>query len=337
MRKWILALLGIVVSTAALALIVSKTEWRETASRLADTGFRTPALLVLIYICTFPVRAFRWYWILPPGTLTFTQSLKGVILGFAGNNVLPARGGEFLRMEYLYRTAPHIGRLTALSSILIIRILDGLTLLGILVVSLAASSIAIAEYPWLVDLRALAMLVFGLACAGSILLRFGGVYIAAWLHHFDSKLFHWAARMIERFHVATEFIGANPPTMVAVVASIAVWLIEGSMFVVACWHFGLGSHSIVAGYLTLAIVNFGLLVPSGPAYVGVFQGMTILALRLFGMSDDTAFALSLVIHACQFIPLTLSGLAVFYRESMRLGYRPSSRAPEADAARTSPS
>jgi uncharacterized protein (TIRG00374 family) len=331
MRKWILALVGIAISIAALALIISKTEWRETASHLADTGFRTPALLVLIYLCTFPVRALRWYWILPAGTLTFSQSLKGVVLGFAGNNLLPARGGEFLRMEYLYRTAPHIGRLTALSSIVIIRILDGLTLLGTLVVSLAESSIAIAEHPWLVKLRLVAMLIFGLACAGSIVLRFAGVYIAAWFHHFDSKLFHWAARTIERFHVATEFIGPNRPTLVAVIASIAIWLIEGGMFVVACWHFGLGSHSIVAGYLTLAIVNFGLLVPSGPANVGVFQGITILALRLFGMPDDTGFALSLVIHACQFIPLTLWGIAVFYRESMRLGHRQTSRTPRTEA------
>jgi glycosyltransferase 2 family protein len=331
MRKWLLFFVGIAISVAALALIISKIEWRETASRLAETGFRTPALLVLIYLSTFPVRALRWYWILPHGTLTYAQSLKGVILGFAGNNVLPARGGEFLRMEYLYRKAPHIGRLTALTSIMIIRILDGLTLLGILIVSLAASSIAIAEHTWLVDLRAVAMLVFGLACAGSIVLRFAGVYIAAWFHHFDSKLFHWAARTIERFHVATEFIGPNLPTLVAVVASIAVWLIEGGMFVVACYHFGLGSHSIVAGYLTLAIVNFGLLIPSGPANVGVFQGITILALRLFGVSDDTGLAFSIVVHACQFVPLTLWGIAVFVRESTQWGQSSSVRAPETDA------
>ena len=330
MRKWILTFVGIAISIAALAIIISKTEWRETASKLAETGFRTPALLILIYLLTFPVRAVRWYWILPPGTLTFPQSLKGVVLGFAGNNVLPARGGEFLRMEYLYRTAPHIGRLTALSSILIERILDGLTLLGILIAALAASSVTVAEHSWLVHLRQIAIIVFGLACLGAIVFRVAGAPIAALLRRFDSRIFHWAARLVERFHLATAFIGFNLPTLVAILSGICVWLIEGSMFIVACWHFGLGTQSVVAGYLTLAIVNFGLLVPSGPGNVGVFQWMTILALRLFNISDDTAFAYSLVVHACQYVPLTIWGVAIFYLESMKWGWRRAAETSEVD-------
>jgi uncharacterized protein (TIRG00374 family) len=337
MRKWILTLVGIAISIAALAFIFSKTEWHETARKLAETGFRTPALLILIYLLTFPVRAIRWYWILPPGTLTFSQSLKGVVLGFAGNNVLPARGGEFLRMEYLYRTAPHIGRVTALSSILIERILDGLTLLAILIAALAASSVTVADHPWLVHLRQIAVVVFGLACAGSIVFRVSGVHIAALLRRFDAKPFHWAARIVDRFHLATAFIGFNRPTLVAVVTGICVWLIEGGMFVVACWHFGLGNQSLVAGYLTLAIVNFGLLVPSGPGNVGVFQWITILALSLFGISYDTALAYSLVVHACQFLPLTIWGIAVFYFESIKWKWSGRPLNPASDADVPSPS
>jgi len=66
MRKWILALVGIAISIAALALIISKTEWRETASRLADTGVRTPALLVAIYLSTFPSARFAGTGFCPP-------------------------------------------------------------------------------------------------------------------------------------------------------------------------------------------------------------------------------------------------------------------------------
>jgi uncharacterized protein (TIRG00374 family) len=319
MKKWFVAILGIAISILALALIFSKIEWRETAARLRETGFRTPALLVLIYLLTYPIRAIRWQWILPPGTVTFSQSLKGIVLGFAGNNFLPARGGEFLRMEYLYRVSPYLGRLTALSSILIERILDGLTLLAILIIGLAASPITVADHPWLVHLRQIAISVFGLACIGSLVFRFAGVPIAVMLRRFDAKPLQWAARLVERFHLATAFLGFNRPTLVAVLTGICIWLVEGSMFVVACWHFGLGSQSIVAGYLTLAIVNFGLLAPSAPGYVGVFQWMTILALRLFGIADDTALALSVVVHACQFVPITLWGLAILFHGSLKLG------------------
>src|SRR5882757_3088032 len=138
MKKWLITIFGLCVSAVAIALIVQKIEWRETASLLENVGFRVPIVLVAIYLSTFPIRALRWQFMLPIGTLTFLESLKGVVLGFAGNNFLPARGGEFLRMEYLYRKAPHIGRITAISSVLVERMLDGLTLLAILVVALNA-------------------------------------------------------------------------------------------------------------------------------------------------------------------------------------------------------
>ena len=79
--------------------------------------------------------------------------LKGVLVGFARNNFLPTRGGEFLRMEYLHRKRAQIGRITAISSILVERMLDGLTLLAILVIVRDASHLDIAENDWLSQLR----------------------------------------------------------------------------------------------------------------------------------------------------------------------------------------
>ncbi|HEX3599571.1 MAG TPA: lysylphosphatidylglycerol synthase transmembrane domain-containing protein [Lacipirellulaceae bacterium] len=316
MKKWLVTIFGLCVSAVAIALIVQKIEWRETASLLASVGFRLPIVMVAIYITTFPIRALRWRFMLPPGSLTFLESLKGVVLGFAGNNFLPARGGEFLRMEYLHRKAPNIGRITAISSVLVERILDGLTLLAFMVVALKASHIAIEEHPRLSELRFMALVVFGLACAGAIVIRIWGGWIAAVLRRTHIKPFAWAATIIERFHVAAEFLGFNSRTAAAVVAGICVWLIEGVVYTVACWHFGLGSQSIIAGYLTLTIVSFGLLVPSSPGYIGVFQYMTILALGLFGISDEIALALSLVVHACQYVPTTLWGVVILLRESV---------------------
>src|SRR4051812_5665701 len=108
MKKWFITLVGLCVSAIAVALVVSKAELRETASLIASIGYRVPLVLAAMYLATFPIRALRWQCMLPMGTLTFVDALKGVLIGFAGNNFLPTRGGEFLRMEYLYRKAPQI-------------------------------------------------------------------------------------------------------------------------------------------------------------------------------------------------------------------------------------
>jgi uncharacterized protein (TIRG00374 family) len=331
MKKWILAVVGLCISAAAIALIVSKAELRETAAQIATVGFRLPLALGALYMITFPIRALRWQCMLPAGTLSFVEALKGVLVGFAGNNFLPTRGGEFLRMEYLYRKAPQIGRITAISSILVERMLDGLTLLAILVLALHASHVAVAEHRWLGELRYVALAVFGLACLGSIVIRIWGGRIAALMRRTHLRPLHWAATMIDRFHVAAEFLGFNPHTIMTALLGFCVWIVEGGVIVLACRHYGLGTESMVAGYLTLAIVNFGLLIPSSPGNIGVYQYMTILALGLFNVAHDTALALSIVVHASQYVPTTLCGVAVLLRESIGWHRRRSDMAHEVAA------
>ena len=194
--------------------------------------------------------------------------------------------------------------------------LDGLTLLAILVMALHASHISVTENRWLGELRYVALAVFGLACLGSIVIRAWGGRIAALLRRTHLRPLHWTATMIDRFHVAAEFLGFNLHTAMTILLGFCVWIVEGGVIVIACRHYGLGAQSIVAGYLTLAIVNFGLLIPSSPGNVGVYQYMTILALSLFGVSHETALALGVVVHACQYVPTTLTGLVVLFRESL---------------------
>jgi uncharacterized protein (TIRG00374 family) len=317
MKKWIVALLGVCVSVIAIALILSKVDWKETLSEIEKAGFLLPIVLAAIYLAAFPIRALRWQCMLPTKSLSFIEALKGVIVGFAGNNFLPTRGGEFLRMEYLYRKAPQIGRITAISSVLVERMLDGLTLLAILVVAINASHIALADHPWLVRLRYIALAVFGIACAGSIFIRIWGGRIASLLRRTHLRPLRWVATIIEEFHIAAEFLGFNLNTIATVLLGFCVWLIEGAVIVVACRHYGLGSQSIVAGYLTLAIANFGLLIPSSPGNVGVYQYMIVLALGLFGVLGSTALAMGIVVHACVYVPITAIGVMILLRESMQ--------------------
>ena len=68
---------------------------------------------------------------------------------------------------------------------------------------------------------------------------------------------------------------------------------------------------------SLVIVNFGILVPSSPGYFGVFQGMTILALMLYGVNKELALSISILIHFCQYIPVTLWGLYLIMSSSVK--------------------
>src|SRR5262249_49003588 len=91
------------------------------------------ALMVLSYL----LRGARWrIW---ESSLSYWDSLRLILIGFMGNNVLPARLGEILRAHCAAaKTSDDRGRTTALASIAAERILDGLvpSLFGVLAIRL---------------------------------------------------------------------------------------------------------------------------------------------------------------------------------------------------------
>ena len=93
---------------------------------------------------------------------------------------------------------------------------------------------------------------------------------------------------------------------------------ESTVFMIIIYSLAPEIDFIAAGIITLAVVNYGLLVPSSPGFVGLFQGLTILALGLYNIGEETAFAASIAIHFCQFLPVTLWGIYIFVRNSIKL-------------------
>ncbi len=87
-----------------------------------------------------------------------------------------------------------------------------------------------------------------------------------------------------------------------------------------------------ASWTVLAFLGLGVSLPSSPGYVGVVQAATVLALALFSVPRTEALSFSLLIHASQFVPVTLYGLALLLVEHVSL-----SEAARARSASTPPS
>ena len=63
--------------------------------------------------------------------------------------------------------------------------------------------------------------------------------------------------------------------------------------------------------LMLVVQSAGMLIPSGPANLGVYQFTTVAAATRFGIDRTSALGISLVLHASRFFPTTFIGLAYF--------------------------
>src|SRR5262249_26992971 len=64
--------------------------------------------------------------------------------------------------------------------------------------------------------------------------------------------------------------------------------------------------------------GLGISLPSSPGFIGVVQAATVLALSLFGVSRVDALSFSLLLHASQFVPVTVWGLLLLVVEHVSL-------------------
>jgi uncharacterized membrane protein YbhN (UPF0104 family) len=94
------------------------------------------------------------------------------------------------------------------------------------------------------------------------------------------------------------------------VPALALTAVSWILIALAFWicmdgfHLGLGFS---AGVLVVVSVNLAMILPSGPAAIGVFEAATIVALLPFGIDRSTALSYALVLHALNVLPFIVAG------------------------------
>jgi uncharacterized protein (TIRG00374 family) len=156
--------------------------------------------------------------------------------------------------------------------------------------------------------------LFALAILGLIVLA----SMSGWITRLSERLLpprlHTA---VANILTALAFFRDPKRALGVVILSALVWLVEGSVFVLVISSLGV-KDPWMAGYFMLAIVNLGILLPSAPGYVGVFQACGILAFEALGLPREQGLAASLLIHICQFLPITVIGLLLASRHGWSL-------------------
>jgi uncharacterized protein (TIRG00374 family) len=111
----------------------------------------------------------------------------------------------------------------------------------------------------------------------------------------------------------------SPARLAAVIGwSVTLWAVNAASFWALFFAFGIPADFGAALVVQSAVV-FGVAVPSSPGYVGVFEAAIVLALALYGVSQDQALAYALTYHASTFLPIILLGFHSLARTS--LGWR----------------
>lgn len=285
-------------------------------------------LSVALATLTFPIRAIRWRIMLAATApdAGIGPVWKATAIGFMANNVLPARGGELARAYAASRLAP-VRFTTALGSIAIERVFDGLVLVLLMAVAIAApgfpaeatiggrSLSTIAGWAGAAFVAVLALL-FGVVHAPAGATTLGGRVLRRVL---PARAAGFLVGLARAFIEGLSILRKPRDFGWVVVWSFILWIENGFAFYTGFLAFHLGDLPFGAALLLQGIVAIGVAIPSSPGFFGLFEYASRAGLGLYGVAAAGAVSFALGIHLGWFLPITVIGLWTLARANLSLG------------------
>ncbi len=325
-RRYVGVLLSIGISGLFLYLAVRKADVLEVHEALATVNLRWLLPIVAIALVDFWLRAVRWSWMFPPDSRpTVRQAFGAFMIGTLTNNLLPGRLGDVARAGIIGRLIPAFGSSGALATVVLEKVVDGLTLLAFLGVALF-----IAPLPaWLGKTGAIGSLVFlGLLLILLIINAHGKGHRTrsdVTAEQFRvGKIVATMQRILQRFSLGLNVLNSKRQTLLVLIVTLAIWLLEFSIMFVVLLMFGL-NLPFVAAIVTGVILSIGMLLPAAPGAVGTYQFFTITGLQLYHVPESQALALGIFLNLFVFANSTALGLIVLSVEG--INWFSCSRAP----------
>jgi len=310
-------IIGLLVSLVFLYLAFRKVDYSQLWEALKGANYWYIFPTIALVLLSMWMRAYRWRFMINPiKKVNLGRLFSSVMIGFMANNVLPARLGEFVRAYSLGKTES-ISKSATFATIVIERVFDGFSLLFILWVTLLVSPFPdwvkkASNLFLLMNLLALAFLVLIEVKRESTLKLFNFIF-----RLLPASLSSKAKEILEKFIGGLKVFRDIPSLIWILVWSVFIWTVVGIanyfIFLVFDLH-----PPLQASFILLVIASLVVMLPSSPGFVGTFHYACVISLGLFGFKENVSSPFSLVLHASQYVPVTLLGLYYLRREHLSL-------------------
>ncbi|MFZ0533974.1 MAG: lysylphosphatidylglycerol synthase transmembrane domain-containing protein [Anaerolineales bacterium] len=327
MKRWQFWL-GILISAVFLYLVLRKIDYLQLWQVLKTANYWWLIPGVAVYFIALWVRSWRWHYLLRPLKAISTRTMFPIVtMGYAGNNIFPARAGEVVRAVVLKRKQG-VPISASLATIIVERVFDGIVMLAFVFVNLAEltrlTSVSI-------DVAGIKFGIREVAIWGSVAF-FGALavfLIAAMFPAPADRLVTWLIQRLVPIRIREKTLGISrrfldgleslrSPFDVLMVffTSVIIWLLETVKywFVMHAFRF---SISFFALMLMNGVVNLATTIPSAPGYLGTFDLPGIAVLQAYNISRETAASYTFVLHFALWFPVTALGLYYMFREGIK--------------------
>jgi uncharacterized protein (TIRG00374 family) len=304
---------GILVSLLCLYLAVKGVDFHSLLAVLSHTHWVWLVPTFVILAGGMWARALRWRLVLLPEQGTRTSRLFNLVnISYLVNNIFPFRLGDVLR-AYLCAELERLSVVRALSTVVIERVADTLAIVCLLLVLLPFVSL-----PAHIVRPAFGI---GLAALGAACLLIFLALRREWSRAvFDRLTKRWGflnqaglRRLLASAADGVAALGSWRRAIGVLAWSFVIWLATALQF-----HLIMQAAELrlpfTAALTALCLTSLGMVVPSSPGYVGVFEYITVVALSLFAVGPESALGYALLLHAFSYVSLAILGVAALWGE-----------------------
>jgi uncharacterized protein (TIRG00374 family) len=296
--QWLPQALGYAASAACVAWVLRGYSVKdELMPAIRELDWRWVSLALTADLAIYFAQAWRWNTLLAPlALLQPWRTVQAIFIGQFANQVLPLRSGELIRC---YMLAHWKGLRLSLSfaSAALERLIDGFWLL----VAFLITAVFVRSMP--------RDLTIGVRVLGALLLF--GATLLLWVvfhkqhAHAVMRESRWAStarHIIEGVHLM-----GNRRTMGWTSLLSLLYL---ALQVLTVWAL-MKADGLDLGFWSaagvLSIIRLALVIPNGPANLGLLQVACVLALGLFDVEKNDAKNFSNILLAAETIPLLVAG------------------------------
>lgn len=324
MKRWQSVILGVVISVATLAYALHGNDLSRIGDELAGGRYLWALPCGALIGLGLWFRGLRWRFLLNE-RLKASHSFHITNISYFLNAWLPLRLGEVARAYLVTRLKPPISMFTALSSVVVERLIDLLAVVVLIVIA-----VQLTDVPS--EVQVSAQLIGVVSVGGMLVLAFFAARRG--LAHNAVDLILKLLPFLERLGVrslADKVLDGIAPLGSLRGVGYSLW-----------WSLWAWATSIAAGYvllfafydqpnwaaalLMIAAAALAIALPAVPGSVGPFEAAIIVGLQLSGMIDpanglpqERAFAFAVVLHLVNAACYVILGYIGLLQERVSLG------------------
>lgn len=309
MKKLTLTILGWIISAGLIFGLAARLDWHTTWDVFTTSNIWLILAAACLNIIVVVVKTVRWQLIMYTKRRThFWRLFKAMMIGLAGNNVLPARGGDWYRI-YLLGKWERISHAALASMTGLDKLFDGIAILAIF----SAVSLQSTLPEWV---RRSTLVVTGVV-VGSLI-----VCILLRIHH--RRNVNTPLDKMGKLRALVYHLGAGMSILeekgrfgITLVLSLVIAVMQIATLALVQHAFNITAPLWVP-VLVFVAINLAITVPSAPSNIGPFEVAAVLAYTWLGFTKEMAFNAALMYHIVQVIPVTAIG-AYYYVTTFRHG------------------